>query len=106
MAHAICMCGTPTFEEDDGMVKLSCPHCREAVAKLLGVRFGRILVMQTFDPRRVQVVRNRVQIVQDYEPGNRDGSRGGTELDPSVLLTALDRRREEVIARKLRRGQA
>lgn len=105
----VCMCGRIVSEvRSEGAcacrtcVTQPCEQCRDIVARwgLDGeVKKGRLLVMQTYDLDSCKVVEGAVQIVIDFEPGNRGEDRGGESLDPNVLRRALAARRAAAAAR-------
>lgn len=94
-----CMCGAEFGELSDdarGTFRHRCSKCSKIVADFgfwNRLPQGRILVMQTIDLNTGRVLPAEVEVFQDFQRGDRSADRGGQRLDPSILTTALQRRK-------------
>lgn len=111
----VCMCGRIVTEVTSTgpcngcgqRITQPCEQCRDMVLRWHfegSVRRGRLLVMQTYDLSTGKVDESAVQIVLDYEAGNRGANRGGELLEPSVLKRVLSARRAEAAAKATLQG--
>lgn len=114
VALVVCMCGRVVTEVRSAdacacapRITQPCEQCRNIVVRFgpLGdVKTARLLVMQTYDLAACKVIEDAVQIVLDFETGNRGADRGGELLDPNVLKQALAARRAKAAARDEMQG--